>query len=201
MVFNVNGNYDKALSSEKGFSEKNNSPARIWNEVINMKKKVTLVFICLLALTSVGFAQDFEVGGTFLFNKSTDTLFGGGLNLGYSSYFTEMVGYGVYGNLMLAVYDRKLLFITDTLIGISFKFIENDKFSLPIAIGPYIDRVFVSDYSGLASLFNFGVGGNITAKIKINEKTKLYARLQGAYTFFGGGEIWITPSIGGCISF
>jgi hypothetical protein len=111
-----------------------------------------------------------------------------------------MIGYGVYGDLMLAVYDRRLLFFTNFLIGISFKFIENDKFSLPIAIGPYIDRVFVSDYSGSGSIFNFGVGGNITAKIKINEKTKIYARFQGAYTFFGGGEIWITPCIGVCIS-
>ena len=164
-----------------------------------MKKRVTLIFICLLVFTSIGFAQDFEVGGTFLINRSTDTIFGGGLNLGYSGYFTEMIGYGVYSNLMLAAYDRRLLFITDALIGISFKFIENDNFSLPIAIGPYIDRVFVSDYSGSASLINFGVGGIITAKIKINEKMKLYARLQGAYSFFGGGEIWITPSIGVCI--
>jgi hypothetical protein len=48
-----------------------------------MKKRAAFVLICLLTLTSVGFAQDFEVGGTFLFNKSTDTIFGGGLNLGY----------------------------------------------------------------------------------------------------------------------
>jgi hypothetical protein len=165
-----------------------------------MKKKVTLFLIFLLAITSAGFAQDFEVGGTFLINKSTETIFGGGLNLGYSDYFTKMVGYGVYSNIMLTVYDRRLLFITDFLIGISFKFIENDNFSLPVAVGPYIDRVFVSDYQGSASLFNFGAGGNITAKIQLNEKTQLYARLQGAYTFFGGGEIWITASIGGCFS-
>jgi hypothetical protein len=167
-----------------------------------MKKRITLILICLLVLTSVSFAQDFEVGGTFLINKAkaADTIFGGGLNLGYSDYFTKMIGYGIYGNLMFTVYDRKLLFITDVLAGISFKFIENENFTLPIAIGPYIDRVFVSDYSGSASLFNFGAGGNITAKFKINEKIKLYARLQGAYTFFGGGEIWITPSIGGCIT-
>jgi hypothetical protein len=168
-----------------------------------MKKRVTLILICLLVFTSIGFTQDFEVGGTFLINKAkaADSLFGGGLNLGYSDYFSKMIGYGIYSNLMFTVYDRRLLFITDILIGISFKFIENENFTLPVAIGPYIDRVFVSDYSGSASLFNLGAGGNITAKIKLNEKTKLYARLQGAYTFFGGGEIWITTSIGGCISF
>jgi hypothetical protein len=166
-----------------------------------MRKRIALVLVFLLALASAGFAHDIDIGGTFLFNKSTDTIYGGGVNLGYTGYFTKMIGIGVYTNLMLTAYNSKLLLIMDDLIGVSFKFIYTKIFSLPVAIGPYFDSVYVADNKNSSTVFNFGIGGNVAAKIKISERSKLYARFQAAYTFFGGGEIWITPSIGGCISF
>jgi hypothetical protein len=170
-----------------------------------MKKKAVLVLICLVAITSVGFAHDFDVGGTFMFNQSikySDTaLFGGGLNIGYTNYFSKIIGFGVYSDLMVAPYGGNLFFIFDALVGISFKFIDTGKFSLPIAVGTYYDYVSLLGNSDSTGVFNFGLGGNITARFKFTERMGLYARLQTAYTFFDGGEIWITPSIGVGFSF
>ena len=188
-----------------------------------MKKKVLFVLICLLALKSVGFTLDLETGVTFMLNKpidttfggtfmlerSSDTIFGGGLNLGVSGNYNKIIGYGVYMNIIYAYYtdDRfggVSFFINDTLIGILLKVVENDNFSLPISIGPYFyytigwgkihlhDNIEMPYWMG----FDIGVGGNITAKIKISETLKLYARLQVAYTILCGREIWITPCIG-----
>ncbi|MDR0412157.1 MAG: hypothetical protein LBH75_09350 [Treponema sp.] len=159
-------------------------------------KRLLFVLIGSLAFASFNFAQDSEIGGTFLFNSSTNTMIGGGLNIGGSSYFNDVVGMAYTGNIMYAPYNGATVIIIDSLIGLSFKVVDNDDFSLPIAVGPYIDYVFAFGESGAARGLNVGVGGSITAKIKTSETLKLYARFQGAYAFLGGGELFLTPCIG-----
>jgi len=164
-----------------------------------MKKRLFLVLAGIFIFSSFGFARDFDVGGTFLFNKPMELdekIMGGGINIGFSHHSMNNVGFGIYNNLMFAPFDGNSIYIIDMLFGVSFIVRENDYFYIPFTIGPYMDICYAFVDGESATVNNFGFGANIAVKIKIKDNLKIFARFQGAYTFFGGGEIWLTPCIG-----
>jgi hypothetical protein len=162
-----------------------------------MKRKTGLALVVFLLFSGICFAQGFEVGGS-IFIVSADGVsgFGGGLNIAGTQYFTDTIGYGVYGNIMYGSYKGVSLIPIDLLVGPVFKVINNERFTLPIAVGLYAVNYFAFGDGGAIKMFNIGIGGNISAEIKFTGNMYLYLRLQGAYAFLGEGVLMITPSIG-----
>jgi hypothetical protein len=162
-----------------------------------MKRKIGLVLLVFLMTSGICFAQGFEIGGSvFIASSGSGSIFGGGLNIAGTGYFTDTIGYGIYGNIMYGASEGVSLIPIDLLIGPAFKVVNNNRFALPIAVGFYMIRAFAFGEGVAGEGFNLGVGGNITAEIKFSGNMHLYLRLQGAYGFLGGGEFMIIPSIG-----
>ncbi|GHU78103.1 hypothetical protein FACS189462_1880 [Spirochaetia bacterium] len=166
-----------------------------------MKKKLLFVVLGITMLSVFGYAQTnqkshYELGGTFMINTSTDLLIGGGINFAGISYYWDTVGLGSYAGLMYAPYKGAHIIVLDLLFGPVFKITINERFKLPIAAGAYIDYLFAFGPGGAARGFNIGAGANITAEYSLNEKIHIYGRIQGTYAFLGGGDLFITPSIG-----
>jgi hypothetical protein len=168
-----------------------------------MKKRLLCGLLCLVMAAALGYAQsgggDIEIGGTFLVYKQMEADFslkGGGLNFAVVSYFGNVGGLGLYLNLAGGAAGGETLILLDGLIGPTFRIGGDSAFSLPIAIGLNLDYGYVIGSGQLRKGVNVGAGGNITARIKTGEKMHFYIRMQGAYGFLGGGELFITPSIG-----
>jgi hypothetical protein len=169
-----------------------------------MKKRLLFGLLGLVMLSAFAYAQsdrsDVEIGGTFLIFKPVSqeysSLRGGGVNFAAISYLGDVAGLGVYLNLAGGSAGGATLVLLDALIGPTFKIGGDSPFSLPIAIGLNADYGFVFGSGEARKGFNIGIGANITARIQTGEKMHLYARMQGAYGFLGGGELFITPSIG-----
>ncbi|MDR3302567.1 MAG: hypothetical protein LBT01_08615 [Spirochaetaceae bacterium] len=168
-----------------------------------MKKKILIGIgmVAFLFIAQAGFAQDFEIGGTFMHYSSIGTnsasLVGGGLNIGATTYFGDTVGMGAYGNILYAPYNSLVsVMVFDILLGVSFMIVDNEYFSLPFSFGAYFEDFYAFSPIATREGFNIGVGGNLTGKFKVSEAVKVYLRFQAAYTFLGGGEVFITPSIG-----
>jgi hypothetical protein len=71
-----------------------------------MKKRIIFVLLVFLAVSAISFSQGFEIGGSGFIASSGDvSVFGGGLNIAGTSYFTDVVGYGVYANIMYGTYE------------------------------------------------------------------------------------------------
>jgi hypothetical protein len=165
-----------------------------------MKKRLLFGLAGLLMLSTFGYAQTkdshFELGGTFLIlTGSNASFFGGGVNIASTTYFTDMVGIGVYSNVMYAPYSGISVVVIDILAGPVFKLIRNDQFSLPVSAGLFADCVFAFGGDNAAAGINVGVGANITAEIKLPQGINVYGRLQSAYGFLAGA-LTITPCIG-----
>lgn len=162
-----------------------------------MKKSVLFFLLVLVVGASVCFADGFELGGTVLvLSGEGQSIFGGGLNLASTSYFTQNIGLGIFGNIMYAPASGVSLIAIDTLIGPAFRIVDNGTLSLPISAGLYAVYAFAFGEGGAAKGFNVGAGGNITAQVKFSQSMYFYARFQADYGFLAGGELFITPSIG-----
>jgi len=166
-----------------------------------MKNKLVFVLVVLLAVSASGFAQGFEIGGSVFIATAGDvSVFGGGLNIAGTVYFTDIIGYGVYGNIMYGNYEGISIIPVALLMGPAFMLVNNDKFALPVAVGLHLQRTFgfgsVEDTIVAVEAFDVGVGANVTAEFRLNARMRLYGRLQFTYGFLGGGEFTIIPSIG-----
>jgi len=138
----------------------------------------------------------FELGGTFytVINGS-DSMLGGGINIAGVSYFNNIVGFGSYGNIIYYPSSNMVNIDIDALIGPSLKLLRTDQFSMPIAIGIWLNYAVSFGPLGLLNAFNVGAGANLTAEIKLAQKVHLYGRIQGAYGFLNG-SVFIAPCIG-----
>ncbi|MDR0645271.1 MAG: hypothetical protein LBG05_10300 [Treponema sp.] len=162
-----------------------------------MKRKFGLALLVFLAASGICFAQGFEIGASGFFASSDGaSISGGGLNIAGTSYFSDVIGWGTYGNILYASYESVSIIVVDILTGPVFNVIGDRTFALPIAVGLYVIEPFFFGDDAAGRGFNIGVGGNITADISFGGSTYLYIRLQVAYEFLGGGETMITPSIG-----
>jgi hypothetical protein len=162
-----------------------------------MKRKIVLTLMICLMGSVFCFAQSVEIGGSgFVASSEGINVFGGGLNAAVIGYFTDIIGYGIYGNIMYGTYEGVSVIPTDLLIGPVFRVINKERFSLPIGAGFYMISILAFGEEAAARGFNVGAGGNITAEIKFSKNMHLYLRLQGAYEFLGEQELMITPSVG-----
>jgi hypothetical protein len=160
-----------------------------------MKRKTGLALVVFQMVFGICFVQGFEIGGSvFIASSDVLSISGGGLNIAGTGYFTDTIGYGIYGNILYGTYEDITIIPIDMLIGLAFKAVQNDKFTLPIAAGIYMVNSFA--YGGGVAIegFNIGFGANISAEIKLAGNTHFFLRLQGAFEF--GGEVILTPSIG-----
>jgi len=170
-----------------------------------MKNKVLLMAVGLLLLATIVQAQAnknnyYELGGTVMILSPISskglTIYGGGVNFSGITYFKDNIGLGIYDNFVFAGAQGTTMFLIDVLFGPVFRIAQNDQFSLPIALGLNADLGYIFKKSSSALAFNIGIGANLSAEFKLNEKYHLYTRFQIAYGLLGGGELFITPCIG-----
>jgi hypothetical protein len=170
-----------------------------------MVKKLLLVIAGITIFAGFCYAQInqnnyYEFGGTFMviapLSPDYSSIVGGGINFAGITFFNDVFGIGTYANFVYGSTDAVSAIVIDGLIGPVFRVIHGERFSLPIAVGLNVDYALAFSSTATAKGFNIGAGANITAGYRLNEKMHLYGRLQFAYDFLGGGEVYITPSIG-----
>ena len=183
-----------------------------------MKKCLVLFLLIFLTVSSIGFAEGFEIGlGGGIDFYSVESIatyigFGGGLNAAWSMYFGRgIVGIGAYLNAayysgkikVLGITAGKLNTITGTLlVGPAFKVVENGVFSMPIAVG--LLGGFVAETENWSTEPIYGLGFNLTPQIQLNDKMYFFVRPQFGFNFdvlvesggHGGLETNITLSAG-----
>lgn len=138
----------------------------------------------------------FELGVTYYMNNYEGrSVSGVGINIADVIYFNNTIGLGSYANLIYCTADNVNAVSGNALIGPSFRLLRTDQFSIPIAIGVFLEYSYAFSSYASGSGFNMGAGGNLTAEIKLTQKVHLYGRIQFAYGFFDG-SVYIIPSFG-----
>jgi hypothetical protein len=166
-------------------------------------RRVIFPFLIFFLFGTASFAQSvhhFEAGygGPTVFSYGQATLSPGiALNWYNAALFSPKgtpIGLGVWTNFSFPLYengDRGFLF--DAFCGLVFSR-RAGAFAFPAAMGLVFDGVSVFQ-TGRRAL-NLGVGANVAAEWRAAPPWYAWVRVQGAYTFPGGGEIILTPSAG-----
>ena len=154
-----------------------------------MKKGIFLFLLVFFLAYGICFAEGFEIGVSGLsLMAEGENVYTAGLNIAFSDFFNDFFGFGIYGNLYVLEWRYFFIPPIDLFFSSVIRIINNDKFSLPIALGLYIFNWLI--------FTDFGPGVNVSAEIKFNESLHLYLRLQGAYMILYNGVFTLTPSIG-----
>jgi hypothetical protein len=192
------------------------TPARIrivrQKIVTHSRQIVCSIFLLILISASSLSAQDRnprDTAGRWEFGGSGGLAASGGvstplygLNIAWSKprLFADAFGMGVYGGILTAfIRDENtnvlsnMLVVLDFLAGPGYVLYQNDRLTVPLAVGFYYD--FTLAMAG-SHVMNMGLGANISAQWRFSQRWYAYFRLQAAYAFFGGGEFLPKADLG-----
>jgi hypothetical protein len=164
-------------------------------------KKCLVLILLILTVSSVGFADGIDIGltgGMDFYSEGvlSALLYGGGLHIGWSTYFNQNIGIGVFfnagystGTIKLSAYgyteEVKLEFLSGTLlVGPVFNFIESGNFSMPIAVGAFGGVTTPTDFSVFTPIT--GGGLNVTPQFELSDTMHFFARPQVGFNFYEG---------------
>jgi hypothetical protein len=115
------------------------------------------------------------------------------INFSGASFYTDTAGAGVYANLIFPQNlklsasgqsvsarrsDYDFLMALDALFGPAFMLYKDDKFSVPLAAGIHLMRLWSVADAGSTDGTSFGLGANITGEHHFNKKIYLFTRIQ-----------------------
>ena len=190
-------------------------------EPIVKKSILGFLLVCIGSLCfAKGQRENFEIGIGYHSITETQEVSGidvkttmpsFAINFAGETFYTEKVGVGAYGNLLIpqefkvsargqsVVVDRSaydFLFAMDFLFGPAFVLHNNETLYVPLSVGIHYLHLWANAADGNISSNEIGFGANITGEYYFNSNMYFYGRFQLSFDFYSWGTAEIYNGYG-----